>query len=200
MTNDSDITFTERHLAETAEIASQISAAAIDKIIDVLLEVRSNSGRLFIIGVGGSAANASHAVNDFRKLANIESYAPTDNVSELTARTNDEGWSTVFKAWLATSNLGKKDCLFVLSVGGGNREKEISVNLCEAIDFARKVSAKIVGIVGKADGYAAQNSDAIVVVPNVNPGSVTPHSESFQEVIWHLMVSHPKLKLHQTTW
>jgi D-sedoheptulose 7-phosphate isomerase len=169
-------------------------------MIDILFEVRSNSGRLFIIGVGGSAANASHAVNDFRKLANIESYAPTDNVSELTARTNDEGWSTVFKAWLTTSNLGEKDCLLILSVGGGTREKAISVNLCEAVDLAKSVSAKVLGIVGRNDGHTAQNANAVVVIPTVNPESVTPHSESFQEVIWHLMVSHPKLKMHQTTW
>ena len=200
MIDDSGIAFTKRHLAETAEIASLISAEAINEIIDILYEVRSNSGRLFVIGVGGSAANASHAVNDFRKLTNIESYAPTDNVSELTARTNDDGWSTVFKAWLATSNLGSKDCLFILSVGGGNREKAISVNLCEAIDFAKNVSAKIVGIVGKSDGHTAQNANAVVVIPNVNSGSITPHSESFQEVIWHLMVSHPKLKINPTTW
>jgi D-sedoheptulose 7-phosphate isomerase len=200
MIDDAEIRFTERHLAETAEIASQLSADAINQIIDILFKVRSNSGRLFIIGVGGSAANASHAVNDFRKLTNIESYAPTDNVSELTARTNDEGWSTVFKAWLTTSNLGNNDCLFILSVGGGNRGKGISINLCEAIDFAKSVSAKIVGIVGRSDGYAAENANAVVVVPTVNPGSITPHSESFQEVIWHLMVSHPKLKINQTTW
>jgi D-sedoheptulose 7-phosphate isomerase len=200
MENNSEVSFTQRHLTETAEIASQISADAIEKMIDILFEVRSNSGRLFIIGVGGSAANASHAVNDFRKLTNIESYAPTDNVSELTARTNDEGWSTVFKAWLTTSNLGEKDCLLILSVGGGNREKEISVNLCEAIDLAKSVSAKVLGIVGRNDGHTAQNANAVVVIPTVNPESVTPHSESFQEVIWHLMVSHPKLKMHQTKW
>jgi D-sedoheptulose 7-phosphate isomerase len=165
-----------------------------------LKKVKEEKGRVFFLGVGGSAANASHAVNDFRKLAGIESYAPTDNVAELTARTNDEGWPTVFSAWLKVSNLNSKDCLFVLSVGGGDKERGVSVNLCEAIDLGKSVGAKILGIVGRDGGYTAKNADACLVVPTVNPLTVTPHSESFQVVIWHLMVSHPELKSNETKW
>ena len=164
------------------------------------LNVKKNNGRLFVLGVGGSAANASHAVNDFRKLAGIETYAPTDNVAELTARTNDEGWQTVFSGWLKVSKLNSKDCLFILSVGGGNKEKVVSPNLIEAIDLAKVVGARVTGIVGRDGGYTAQNADVCLVVPNVNPETVTPHSESFQAVIWHLMVSHPKLKSNPTKW
>jgi D-sedoheptulose 7-phosphate isomerase len=192
--------FTKTHLEETAQIAKLVSAEDVDNVIDLLKSVKDQKGRLFILGVGGSAANASHAVNDFRKLADVETYAPTDNVAELTARTNDEGWKNVFAPWLKTSNLSSKDCIFILSVGGGNKERDISVNLCEAIDFAKSVGAKISGIVGRDGGYTAANADAVVVVPSVNLDSVTPHSESFQEVIWHLMVSHPKLKVNPTTW
>ena len=192
--------FTKKHLEETAKIASLVSFEDIDLVIDLLRSVREQNGRLFILGVGGSAANAAHAVNDFRKLTNIEAYAPTDNVAELTARTNDEGWQNVFVPWLKTSKLSSLDCVFILSVGGGNKDRQISVNLCEAIDYAKTVGAKVAGIVGRDGGYAATNSDAIVVVPTVNDDSVTPHSESFQEVIWHLMVSHPKLKMNSTTW
>ena len=194
------MTFTEKHLAETSEIALKLNPKVIDDVIAILAEIRANKGRLFVLGVGGSAANAAHAVNDFRKLAGIESYAPTDNVAELTARTNDEGWENVFLPWLKTSNLEATDCLFILSVGGGNKEKNISVNLCNAMDYAKKIGARIVGIIGKEGGYAAGIADACVVVPSVNPSSITPHSESFQEVIWHLMVSHPNLKIHNTTW
>ena len=192
--------FTSKHLAETAQIANLVSLEEVEKVIDLLKSVRENKGRLFILGVGGSAANASHAVNDFRKLTNIESYAPTDNVAELTARTNDEGWQNVFVPWLKISRLSAIDCVFILSVGGGSRERLISVNLCEAIDYAKTVGASITGIVGRDGGYTAQNATAVIVVPDVNSASVTPHSESFQSVIWHLMVSHPKLKVSVTTW
>jgi D-sedoheptulose 7-phosphate isomerase len=157
------------------------------------------NGRI-MLGVGGSAANAGHAVNDFRKLAGIETYAPTDNVAELTARTNDEGWETVFSGWLKVSRITSKDCLFILSVGGGNKEKNVSPNLIEAIDLAKEVGARVTGIVGRDGGYTAQNADVCLVVPTVNPNSVTPHSESFQTVVWHLMVSHPKLKSNPTKW
>jgi D-sedoheptulose 7-phosphate isomerase len=192
--------FTKKHLEETSKIASLVSPEDIDHVIDLLRSVRDQNGRLFILGVGGSAANAAHAVNDFRKLTNIEAYAPTDNVAELTARTNDDGWQSVFASWLKTSKLSPLDCVFILSVGGGNKDRQISVNLCEAIDFAKIVGAKVAGIVGRDGGYVATNSDAIIIVPTVNDDSVTPHSESFQEVIWHLMVSHPKLKANSTTW
>ena len=192
--------FTSRHLAETAEIANLISSEEIEKVIKILKTIKDSKGRLFILGVGGSAANASHAVNDFRKLAGIETYAPTDNVAEITARTNDEGWQNVFAPWLRTSRLTSQDCIFILSVGGGSKDRQISVNLCEAIDYAKSIGASVTGIVGRDGGYAAQNANAIVVVPTVNATSVTPHSESFQEVIWHLMVSHPLLKENPTTW
>jgi D-sedoheptulose 7-phosphate isomerase len=192
--------FSEKHLQETTEIVNAIDASIVEKIIDLLLDVKNSGGRLFVLGVGGSAANASHAVNDFRKLAGIETYAPTDNVAELTARTNDEGWQTVFSGWLKVSKLNSKDCLFILSVGGGNKEKNVSANLVEAIDFAKEVGARITGIVGRDGGYTSQNADLCLVVPTVNADSVTPHSESFQTVIWHLMVSHPKLKSNPTKW
>jgi D-sedoheptulose 7-phosphate isomerase len=169
-------------------------------MVDLLADVKSAGGRLFVLGVGGSAANAGHAVNDFRKLAGIETYAPTDNVAELTARTNDEGWQTVFSGWLKVSRLSAKDCLFILSVGGGNKEKNVSPNLIEAIDLAKSVGARITGIVGRDGGYTSQNADVCLVVPTVNSGTVTPHSESFQTVVWHLMVSHPKLKSNPTKW
>jgi D-sedoheptulose 7-phosphate isomerase len=153
-----------------------------------------------VLGVGGSAANASHAVNDFRKLANIETYAPTDNVAELSARTNDEGWDTVFSAWLEVSRLSSKDCLLILSVGGGNEELNVSKNLIEAIKLAKHNGARVIGIVGRNGGFTARNSDLCLVIPTVNPEKVTPHSESFQSVIWHLLVSHPKLKSNTTKW
>ena len=168
--------------------------------MDLLAEIKSNNGRLFILGVGGSAANASHAVNDFRKLAGIETYAPTDNVAELTARTNDEGWETVFSGWLKISKLNSKDCLFILSVGGGNKERNVSTNLIEAIDLAKEVGAKVTGIVGRDGGYTAKYADVCLIIPMVDPDTVTPHSESFQTVLWHLMVSHPKLKSNPTKW
>ena len=194
------MSYSKQHLDESVEITKAINPENIEKIVDLLVDVKSTGGRLFVLGVGGSAANSGHAVNDFRKLAGIETYAPTDNVAELTARTNDEGWHTVFSGWLKVSNLNSKDCLFILSVGGGNKEKNVSPNLIEAIDLAKEVGARVTGIVGRDGGYTAQKADICLVVPTVNPGTVTPHSESFQTVVWHLMVSHPKLKSNPTKW
>ena len=194
------MSYSKQHLDESIEITKLIDPEIIERIVDLLLDVKSQGGRLFVLGVGGSAANVSHAVNDFRKLAGIETYAPTDNVAELTARTNDEGWQTVFSGWLKVSKLNSKDCLFILSVGGGNKEKNVSPNLIEAIDLAKEVGARVTGIVGRDGGYTALNADVCLIVPTVNPNSVTPHSESFQTVIWHLMVSHPKLKSNPTKW
>jgi D-sedoheptulose 7-phosphate isomerase len=168
--------------------------------VEILAAGRTRGGRLFVLGVGGSAANASHAVNDFRKIAGIEAYAPTDNVSELTARTNDEGWETVFRGWLAVSRLGPADTLLILSVGGGNIERNVSPNLVAALKYARERSATVIGIVGRDGGYTASAADACVLIPPVNPDTVTPHTEAFQAIIWHLMVSHPKLKVSQTRW
>jgi D-sedoheptulose 7-phosphate isomerase len=194
------MTYSKQHLDETIEIARAINPETIEKIVDLLADVKSKGGRLFILGVGGSAANASHAVNDFRKLAGIETYAPTDNVAELTARTNDEGWNTVFSGWLKVSKLNRKDCLFILSVGGGNKEKNVSTNLIDAIDLAKEVGARVTGIVGRDGGYTVQNADVCLVVPTVNASTVTPHAESFQTIVWHLMVSHPKIKSNPTKW
>ena len=194
------MSFSEEHLKESIKITEAIDPEVIEKIVDLLVDIKAIGGRLFVLGVGGSAANAGHAVNDFRKLASIETYAPTDNVAELTARTNDEGWQTVFSGWLKVSKITSKDCLFILSVGGGNKEKNVSPNLIEAIDLAKEVGARITGIVGRDGGYTVQNADVCLVVPTINPDSVTPHSESFQSVIWHLLVSHPKLKSNSTKW
>jgi D-sedoheptulose 7-phosphate isomerase len=194
------MSFSANHLNESIEITKAIDPETIEKMVELLVSLKSKNGRLFVLGVGGSAANASHAVNDFRKLAGIESYAPTDNVAELTARTNDEGWSTVFSGWLKISKLNPNDCLFILSVGGGSKEHGVSVNLCEAIDFGKATGSTIIGIVGRDGGYTAKNADACIVIPTVNEASVTPHSESFQTVIWHLLVSHPLLKSHSTKW
>jgi D-sedoheptulose 7-phosphate isomerase len=194
------MSFSEDHLEESIKITKLISADKVEEMVDLLLQVKKSKGRLFILGVGGSAANAGHAVNDFRKLADIESYAPSDNVAELTARTNDEGWSTVFSGWLKVSKLNSNDCILVLSVGGGDKDKNISPNLVEAIDFAKQIGAKIIGIVGRDGGYTAKNATICIIIPTINPESVTPHSESFQTVIWHLMVSHPKLKSNPTKW
>jgi len=194
------VNYSQIHLDESVKIASAINSETIEAIVQLLKSVKDAKGRLFFLGVGGSAANAGHAVNDFRKLAGIESYAPTDNVAELTARTNDEGWATVFSGWLKVSNLNANDCLFILSVGGGDKDRGVSANLCEAIDYGRAVGAKITGIVGRDGGYTAKNADVCLVVPTVNPATVTPHSESFQVVIWHLMVSHPDLKSNPTKW
>jgi len=194
------MSYSAQHLKETSEIVSKINPSDCDKCVAELRAVREHGGRLFMLGVGGSAANASHAVNDFRKIAGIETYAPTDNVSELTARTNDEGWASVFVEWLRVSKLNSKDCLFVLSVGGGNVEKNVSPNLVAALQLAKQVGARIIGIVGKDGGYTAKVADACVIVPTVNPNNVTPHSEAFQAVVWHLFVSHPDLKVNQTKW
>ncbi|MBV9490223.1 MAG: SIS domain-containing protein [Verrucomicrobia bacterium] len=193
-------TYSAQHLAETAEIISQIDPAILESMVDHLHEVRSRGGRVFFLGVGGSAANASHAVNDFRKIAGIEAYAPTDNVSELTARTNDDGWASVFVEWLRGSRLRAEDAVVVFSVGGGNIEKNVSPNLVSALLLAEKVGAKILGIVGRDGGYTAKVADACCIVPTVNPQNVTPHAEAFQAVLWHLMVSHPKLKVQATKW
>ena len=194
------MTFTEQFLAEAAEILKQIDVAAVERVAATLAECRAGGGRLFILGVGGSAANASHAVNDFRKICGLEAYAPTDNVSELTARTNDEGWAGVFEGWLRVSRLRETDALLILSVGGGNLEKQVSPNLVAAIQYAKTVGAKVTGIVGRDGGYTAQNADACVIVPTVNAKHVTPHAEAFQAVIWHLLVTHPALKQAETKW
>lgn len=194
------MSYTRQHLAEAGRIIEQLDVAAIDRMVTLLADLRARGGRLFFLGVGGSAANCSHAVNDFRKLCGIESYAPTDNVSELTARTNDEGWETVFASWLQVSRLRRDDMLFVMSVGGGDLEKNISPNLVTALRYAKEVGAGVVGVVGRDGGYTAQVADACVVVPTVNPENVTPHSEAFQAVVWHLLVSHPDLKAAPTKW
>jgi D-sedoheptulose 7-phosphate isomerase len=194
------MSYSAQHLKETAEIVAKINPADCEKCVAELRAVREHGGRLFMLGVGGSAANASHAVNDFRKITGIETYAPTDNVSELTARTNDDGWASIFVEWLRVSKLNSKDCLFILSVGGGNIEKNVSPNLVAAMQLAKQVGAKIIGIVGKDGGYTAKVADACVIVPTVNPNNVTPHSEAFQAVVWHLFVSHPDLKVNQTKW
>jgi D-sedoheptulose 7-phosphate isomerase len=194
------MSYAEQHLREAIQILEKLDPSAIEKMADLLAKVRSSQGRLFFLGVGGSAGNCSHAVNDFRKIVGIESYAPTDNVSELTARTNDEGWSTIFVEWLKVSRLRTNDALFVFSVGGGNLEKNISANLVTALQFGKEVGCTILGVVGRDGGYAAKVADACVVVPTVNPENVTPHSEAFQAVVWHLLVSHPKLKANQTKW
>lgn len=188
------------YFSEMKEIIEKIDKKAIHKIIEILEEVRSNKGRLFILGVGGGAGHASHAVNDFRKLAGIEAYTPVDNVSELTARTNDDGWETVFAGWLKDSRLNSKDAVMVFSVGGGHQEKNISMNIVDALNFSKKAGAKIIGIVGRDGGYTKKMADACVLVPVVNPETITPHTESFQAVIWHLIVSHPKFKTNKGKW
>ncbi len=194
------MSYAQQHLNESIEIIQKIDVAAIEKIADLVSQLKSEGGRIFFLGVGGSAGNCSHAVNDFRKIVGIESYAPTDNVSELTARTNDEGWASIFAEWLKVSKLTAKDMLFIFSVGGGNVEKNISPNLVQALKFAKTIGAKVVGVVGRDGGYTAQVADACVIVPTVNPDNITPHSEAFQGVVWHLLVSHPKLKTNQTKW
>jgi D-sedoheptulose 7-phosphate isomerase len=194
------VSFARTHLDEAKRIIDALDVGMIDQIAELLAALRQRGGRLFFLGVGGSAGNCSHAVNDFRKLAGIEAYAPTDNVSELTARTNDEGWETVFAAWLKVSKLKADDALFVFSVGGGSLEKNISPNLVRALQYAKTVGAKVLGVVGRDGGYTAKVGDAVCVVPTVNVDAVTPHSEAFQAVIWHLLVSHPALKLNQTKW
>ena len=192
--------FVVRHLAETREILDRIDTQAVVRLVQLIASVRADGGRLFLLGVGGSAANCSHAVNDFRKLCGMEAYAPTDNVSELTARINDEGWAGVFAEWLKASRLSQRDMVFIMSVGGGDLAKNVSPNLVEAIKLAKTVGAKVGGIVGRDGGYTAQAADACVVIPPVAPESITPHTEAFQAVIWHLLVSHPLLKTMATKW
>ena len=194
------MTHSERYLRETAEIAGSLNGHDIERMVGLLAETRGRGGRLFFLGVGGSAANCSHAVNDFRKLAGFEAYSPTDNVSELTARTNDDGWGTVFVSWLQGSRLRREDTVFVLSVGGGDQDRNISTNLVRALEYAREVGATIVGVVGRDGGFTARVADVVVIVPTVNPERVTPHTEAFQAVLWHLLVSHPVLQQVPTTW
>ncbi len=194
------MSYAQQHLNEAVDILNKMDVGVIEKMADLLADIKRGGGRIFFLGVGGSAGNCSHAVNDFRKIVGIESYAPTDNVSELTARTNDEGWATIFVEWLKISKLNSKDAVFVFSVGGGDLEKNISPNLVAAAQHAKSVGAKVLGVVGRDGGFTAQVADACVIVPTVNPDTITPHSEAFQAVVWHLLVSHPKLKVNQTKW
>ena len=192
--------FATTFLAEATQVIERIDADAIERLVDALVRLRERGGRLFILGVGGSAGNASHAVNDFRKLVDIEAYAPTDNVSELTARTNDEGWETTFAAWLKVSRLRDSDAILVFSVGGGDLERNVSPNLVRAVQYAKQVGATVLGILGRNGGYTAQAADAAVIIPTINDAHVTPHSEAFQGVVWHCIVSHPALKACATKW
>jgi D-sedoheptulose 7-phosphate isomerase len=192
--------FVATHLDEVRQIVGLLDQSAIERMAVLLADLRRGGGRLFLLGVGGSAANCSHAVNDFRKITGIEAYAPTDNVSELTARTNDDGWASVFVNWLRVSQLKAGDTIFVLSVGGGNLAKQVSPNLVSALEYAKQVRARVIGIVGRDGGYTATVADACVIIPTVNPETVTPHTEAFQAVVWHLLVSHPSLKAAQTKW
>lgn len=194
------MSYAQKYLNESIEIIQKIDIGTIEEMADLLAQVKLDGGRIFFLGVGGSAGNCSHAVNDFRKIVGIESYAPTDNVSELTARTNDEGWASIFVEWLKVSKLTVKDMLFIFSVGGGNLEKNISPNLVEALKFAKIIGSKVIGVVGRDGGYTAQVADACIIIPTINSDNVTPHSEAFQGVVWHLLVSHPKLKANQTKW
>jgi D-sedoheptulose 7-phosphate isomerase len=192
--------YTIQHLKETATIIEKLDVERCEACVGELLALRERGGRLFVLGVGGSAANASHAVNDFRKIANIECYAPTDNVSELSARTNDDGWATAFEGWLRGSRLKSQDLILVLSVGGGDLNRNISPNIVTALQFAQERGTRVIGIVGSDGGYTAKVAHACVVIPTVNKNNVTPHSEAFQAIIWHLWVSHPALKAHPTKW
>lgn len=194
------MSYAQKHIQEAIQILETIDTSTVERMADILATVKQNQGRLFFLGVGGSAGNCSHAVNDFRKIVGIEAYAPTDNVSELTARTNDEGWASVFVEWLKVSRLNAKDALFILSVGGGSLVKNISPNLVTALQYAQTIGSKITGVVGRDGGYTAEVADACVIIPTVNSDNITPHSEAFQAVIWHLLVSHPKLKARQTKW
>lgn len=195
-----EVVHSKRYLEQTARIAEAVDTAGVEAMAESLAAIRDSGGRLFLLGVGGSAGNCAHAVNDFRKLCGIEAYAPTDNVSELTARINDEGWDGAFAAWLAVSRLGPKDGLLILSVGGGDAERNVSVNLIKAIDFARERKARVLGIVGRDGGYTKRHGDAVVVIPTVDDSLVTPHSEAFQAVVWHCLVSNPKLQINRTKW
>ena len=192
--------FVTRYLDQVGEVAARLDRSAISRLVDLLADVRQSGGRLFILGVGGSAGNASHAVNDFRKIVGLEAYAPTDNVSELTARINDEGWETAYANWLKVSRLVARDGVLVFSVGGGDAERNVSVNLVRAIEYAKDVGARVGGIVGRDGGFTAKMADACVIVPTVDPETVTPHSEAFQAVIWHLLVSHPRLQAARAKW
>ena len=192
--------YSKQHLSEAINIINKIDSEKIEDIVKVIKEVKSKKGRIFFLGVGGSAGNCSHAVNDFRKIVGVESYAPTDNVSELTARTNDEGWDSIFVEWLKVSNLNKNDLIFVFSVGGGNVNKNISVNLVEALKYAKSIKCSIVGVVGKDGGYTASVANSCLIIPTVNDQTITPHTEAFQAVVWHLIVSHPELKSKETKW
>lgn len=192
--------YTSQYMNEAAQILEQISHDKIERMVDLLVQTRTAGGRLFFLGVGGGAGHASHAVNDFRKIAGIESYAPTDNVSELTARINDEGWDTSYKNWLIGSRLRSQDLVFVFSVGGGSLERNISVNLVLALQYAQQMGAKVCGIVGRDGGFTAKIADACVIVPVVNQETITPHTEAFQAIVWHLLVSHPKLKAEEMKW
>jgi D-sedoheptulose 7-phosphate isomerase len=194
------LSYSKQHLEETVSVVQGIDPEAVEHLVSKILEVKEAQGRIFFLGVGGSAGNASHAVNDFRKIAMIEAYSPADNVSELTARTNDEGWDTTFVEWLRMSKLSSRDALFVLSVGGGDLEKNVSPNIVRAVQLGKSVNAKILGVVGRDGGYTAFVGDAVVLVPTVNPSNITPHAESMQGVIWHLIVSHPLIKEAETKW
>ena len=197
---DTSMSFSALFLAEAEQVARQLDTATIEGMASLLAQVRERAGRLFILGVGGSAGNASHAVNDFRKLTGIEAYAPTDNVSELTARTNDEGWPTVFEAWLRVSHLQSRDAILVFSVGGGSVERNVSPNIVTALDYAKSVGASVLGIVGRDGGYTARVADVCVIIPTVHAERITPHSEAFQAIVWHLLVSHPALQQKATKW
>jgi D-sedoheptulose 7-phosphate isomerase len=192
--------FAVQYLKEAQEITKHLDVTAIERMTQLLVELRKNDGRLFLIGVGGGAGHASHAVNDFRKLAGIESYSPSDNVSELTARTNDEGWETTYAAWLKISRLSSKDMIFVFSVGGGDLSRNISPNIVRAVQYAKEVGATVVGVLGRDGGYTASVADACVIIPTVNPEMITPHTESFQALVWHLLVSDPRLQLMSNKW
>lgn len=194
------MSYTDEYMEEVKAIAGKVDRAAVEKMVNILVDIRKKGGRLFFLGVGGGAGNATHAVNDFRKIAGIESYSPCDNVSELTARVNDDGWEGVFVEWLKGSRLNKNDGVFVFSVGGGNQEKNVSVNLVLALEHAKKVGAKVLGIVGRDGGYTGKVADGCLIVPTVNPNTVTPHTEAFQAVIWHLIVSHPLMRVSEMKW
>lgn len=196
----SSIDYIAAYLSDVGALAARLDAAVIDRMIDLLQEVRTQGGRLFFLGVGGGAGHAGHAVNDFRKIAGMECYAPTDNVSELTARINDDGWESCYANWLRGSRLSARDAVFVFSVGGGNPERRISMNLVASLAFARQVGARILGIVGRDGGYTAQVADACLIIPTLSPETVTPHTEEFQAVVWHLLVSHPRLRANEMKW
>jgi D-sedoheptulose 7-phosphate isomerase len=192
--------FVDRYLEEAREVAAQIDRSAVERLVDLLVDVRQKGGRLFVLGVGGSAGNASHAVNDFRKICGLEAYAPTDNVSELTARINDDGWESTFALWLQGSRLRPNDAVCVFSVGGGDAERGVSTNLVRAMEFAKSMGARVCGVVGRNGGYTAKVADVCVIIPTVNPARVTPHTEAFQSVVWHLLVSHPRLQAASMKW